>query len=216
MSEIHIDRKGINELDKIKRINLINSITGIKPANLIGTCDKNGNTNLAIFSSVIHLGSNPPLVGMISRPEGEVERHTIENIKSIGYYTINHVPVDKIEHAHYTSAKFSKSETEFEKCDFKEYYADGFSAPFVAESPIKFGLELKQIIPIELNNTILIIGEVAHIITDDNLLSSEYYMDLQRSKSVGISGLNSYYSLERINSFPYARKEELPDLKTNN
>ena len=32
---------------KINRLNLINSITGIKPANLIGTISKDGHTNLA-------------------------------------------------------------------------------------------------------------------------------------------------------------------------
>ena len=51
----------IKNLDKVYRLNLINSITGIKPANLIATRSKNGVDNVAIFSSVVHLGSNPAI-----------------------------------------------------------------------------------------------------------------------------------------------------------
>ena len=43
--------ESLKTLNKIYRLNLINSITGYKPANLIGTKSKNGVTNLAIFSS---------------------------------------------------------------------------------------------------------------------------------------------------------------------
>ena len=44
-----LDKNDIYELDRIKRLNIINSITGIKPANLIGTKSKEGVNNVAIF-----------------------------------------------------------------------------------------------------------------------------------------------------------------------
>ena len=69
----------IIHMPKVRRLNIINSITGIKPANLIGTMIKN-NLNLAIFSSVVHLGSNPALIGFILRPQQKIRRHTYENI----------------------------------------------------------------------------------------------------------------------------------------
>jgi len=53
------DRKEIEDLAKIYRLNLINSVTGYKSAHLVGTCSEMGNENLAVFSSVVHLGSNP-------------------------------------------------------------------------------------------------------------------------------------------------------------
>ena len=64
---MHFSKQDILNTPRIKRLNLINSITGIKPANLIGTISKNSHTNLAIFSSVIHLGSSPSLIGFIIR-----------------------------------------------------------------------------------------------------------------------------------------------------
>ena len=45
------------------RGNLINGIAGFKPALLVGTADAQGQTNLALFSSVFHIGANPTSTG---------------------------------------------------------------------------------------------------------------------------------------------------------
>jgi flavin reductase (DIM6/NTAB) family NADH-FMN oxidoreductase RutF len=150
----------IRKLTKVRRLNLINSVTGIKPANLIGTVANDGRTNLAIFSSVVHLGSNPALVGFVMRPTSGEPRHTYENIKANGFYTINHVRESFVEKAHYTSAKFPREMSEFAVCRLTEEYVEGFKAPFVKESRVKFGLKFEQEIPIELNGTIFMIGSV--------------------------------------------------------
>ena len=87
----------INKLDKVKRLKLINSITGVKSANLIGTKSNDGVTNLAIFSSVVHLGSKPPLLGFITRTPQKVKRNTLENIISTKKYTINQIQKEFIK-----------------------------------------------------------------------------------------------------------------------
>ena len=148
----------IKALDKVFRLNLINSITGYKPANLIGTISEQGTTNLAIFSSAIHLGSDPALIGCIMRPH-TVPRHTYENILATGSYTMNHVHESYTKQAHDTSAKFDRNESEFRGTGLNEEYLDDFPAPFVAESPIKVALTLVEEIPIKINQTNLLIGE---------------------------------------------------------
>lgn len=203
----------IKGLSKIKRLNLINSLSGIKPANLIGSLSKSGQSNLAIFSSVIHLGSNPPLLGMVSRPSVEVPRHTLRNIEASGFYTINHLHKDYTQQGHYTSAKFKRGESEFEKCGFTEMYVDNFAVPFVKESNIQLGMQFKSAIPIPLNGTILIIGEIVLINMLDNIMDNEGILDLSLSEGTGISGLNTYYSLQKIASYPYARISELPNFR---
>lgn len=210
---MHLTNQQIKELDRIYRLNLINSITGIKPANLIGTRSTDGVANVAIFSSVVHLGSNPALIGMVFRPQAEAKRDTYRNILETEHYTINHVPIGKTENAHFTSAKFEAKESEFEKCGFKEEYLDGFSAPFVKESRIKLGMKLQQMIPIEVNGTILAIGSVKHLFVPDDVLSENGFIDLGKAESAGISGVNSYYKLEKVADYPYAKANELPDLK---
>ena len=127
----HFSKDDIEQMPKIKRLNIINSITGIKPANLIGSIDLKGNTNLAIFSSVVHLGSNPALLGFILRPQEKVRRHSYENIIDLGFYTLNQLPNNMTLEGHFTSAKFEKNISEFDKCNFTPEYLKNFNAPFV-------------------------------------------------------------------------------------
>ena len=195
----------LQDLDHIKRLNIINSLTGIKPANLIGTCNHTNQSNLAIFSSVVHLGSNPAILGFIIRPSGSVPRHTLENIMATEHYTINHVPTSMVQQAHQTSAKYSQHQSEFQACGFSEQTINNFPAPFVRQAPIQIGLKLSEIIPIEINQTQMVIGQIQLLNLADELLSAEGYIDLERAGTAGISGLNSYYEMKFMQSIPYAR-----------
>ena len=211
---MHLLKEDIFNMDRIKRLNLINSITGVKPANLIGTTSNKKNSNLAIFSSVVHLGSSPALIGFIMRPANNVRRHTYENIIENKYFTINHIHPSFIKNAHYTSAKFDKEESEFLKCRLTEEYIKGFSAPFVKESNFKIGLKLHEEINIKSNGCIMIIGSVEHLIFNKKCHNeSDGTIDLEQNKNVGIGGLNSYYSLKKINQFEYARPNNFEILK---
>ncbi|MDP6923138.1 MAG: flavin oxidoreductase, partial [Lutibacter sp.] len=64
----YLTKKDFNKMEKTFRINLINSCTGYKSANLIGSKSESGIENLAVFSSVTHLGSNPAILGYMLRP----------------------------------------------------------------------------------------------------------------------------------------------------
>jgi flavin reductase (DIM6/NTAB) family NADH-FMN oxidoreductase RutF len=209
----HFTKKNILEMDKVKRLNIVNSITGIKPGNLIGTISNDNFPNLAIFSSIVHLGSNPALLGFILRPQHKVRRDTYDNILENGSYTVNHLPNHLTKNGHYTSVKFDKNQSEFEYCNFKKYYIDGFKAPFVKESNLSIGMKFMESIPIKANNTVMVVGCVEHVLVNEDALSDEGYIDLEILKSSGISGLNSYYKLTKIDSYPYARISELHDFK---
>ena len=73
----------IANMEQRYRANFINALSGFKSANLIGTISKSGQHNLAIVSSVFHIGAHPPLMGMIMRPH-TVPRDTLQNIKDTG------------------------------------------------------------------------------------------------------------------------------------
>jgi flavin reductase (DIM6/NTAB) family NADH-FMN oxidoreductase RutF len=208
---MYLKKDDLANLDRKYRLNLINSVTGIKPANLIGTQSESASENLAIFSSVIHLGSNPPLLGFVLRPVGEVPRNTYENLKESGVYTINSVPLSLIKNAHYTSAKFDSEVNEFDRCNIQSEYINGFKAPYVSDSPIKIGLEFREEIPIRLNGTTLIIGEIVELTIKDSIIAENGYLDLDSGEIAGISGLNSYYELKKKEQFPYVRLQEVPE-----
>lgn len=200
----------IEQLPRVERLQLINGLSGIRQANLIGTKSKSGISNLAIFNSVSHIGSSPAYLSFILRPQEEVRRGTYENILETGSFTINHVHYSFIEKAHYTSAKLDASVSEFDRCKLTESYLPDFFAPFVAESHVKIGLTHEESIPIKVNNTLLVIGKVAHIWLEEKVLDAKGYLDLEQAESVGVAGLNSYYSLQKIADFPYARVAEVP------
>lgn len=196
----------IEQLEKRYRAQLINSISGIKSANLIGTQDINNKSNLAIFSSVIHLGSSPALIGFIQRPTS-VERHTYENIVATEKYTINAVYNQIYQQAHQTSARYAKDESEFDETSLERLYLDGFQAPFVKGSPLQYALNLEDIIPIPSNETKLIIGKVEALYFEETLLNDDGSLSLDRGKITGITGQDTYVKIDELAKLSYAKPD---------
>lgn len=194
----------ILNMPKVKRLNLINSIVGFKSANLIGTKNTNGRSNLAIFSSVIHMGSNPPIVGMVLRPTS-VARHTYENIKNFGFYTINHVHHKFIANAHQTSAKYKKTTSEFDVCDFTEYYSPEFPAPYVIESKVKIGVSFVEEHPIKINGTLLVVGQIMEIILPEKAVEEDGFVKLSKLGTSTINGLDMYGKVQTLSRFEEAQ-----------
>lgn len=208
----HFSSSEFKNLERFYRANLINSIGGYKPTNLIGTYSETGIANLGLFTSVVHLGANPALLGYIQRPVGEFS-HTYKNIKKNNYYTINHVHEPFIEKAHFTSAKFDQNTSEFDSCKLTEEKLFEFKAPFVKECQIKIGMKLVKEIPINLNDTILIIGQIEHLLIRENAILEDGSIDLNSVNDVCTSGLDTYHKVSKLKTFPYAQVENLPKFK---
>ncbi len=189
-------RSSIDGLERFFRTNLINSVTGFKSVALIGTKSEAGQENLAIFSQIIHVGANPPLVGILFRPD-KVERHTLENIRSTQAFTINHIRPEFVKQAHHTAARWEESE--FAACDLTPEYKDEFLAPFVGEASVKMGLkfaEEQQLI----NETVLVVGEIQQLHVPDHCLGDDGFVDLECAQSVTCSGLDSYHSTQKASA----------------
>lgn len=202
---MHLTINDINQLETRYRAHLINSLSGFKSANLIGTQDIDGNTNLAIVSSVFHLGAHPPLVGMIMRPHS-VPRHTFENIKKTGYYTINQVNSDIVEQAHQTSARYDENESEFTATGLTTEYLADFKAPFVAQSRLKYAVKLVEHKHLAINGTELVIGEITDIHVEQSAIEEDGFINLESINTVAVSGLDSYHKAKKITRLPYAKK----------
>ncbi|WP_100611343.1 flavin reductase family protein [Confluentibacter lentus] len=187
----YFSNKDISELNHFYKINLINSCSGYKSANLIGTKSASGISNVAIFSSVIHLGSEPALLGFILRPT-TVARNTYDNIKETGVYTINHVHQAIIEEAHHTSAKYDASISEFDMTSLDEEFLNHFQAPYVKNAPVQMGMKYVEEYHIKENGTILLIGEIQHLNINDHLLKEDGFVNLVEANVVAINGLDGY------------------------
>jgi flavin reductase (DIM6/NTAB) family NADH-FMN oxidoreductase RutF len=191
--------------ERFYRANFINSLTGFKSASLIGTINAQGVPNLGMFSSIVHIGSDPALIGFINRPIAAAP-HTLANIKTNGFYTVNHIQASFLGQAHQTSAKYPDEVNEFTEVGLTEEYLDGVKVPFVKESPIKYLLSLKEIIPITLNATFLVIGQLEQVLIVPSLQpTSDGFLHLDQAGSISSNGLDAYYKTELIDRYDYAK-----------
>ena len=195
-------------MEKQERVHFVNSLGGFKSIGLIGTQNKIGQTNLAIVDSIIHIGSNPPLFGMIFRP-GVVERHTLENILETGFFTINHINENIFKQAHQTSARYEREMSEFEATGLNPEYKNDFFSPFVEESHVQLVMEFKEKINLSINNTVLVIGEVKAVYFPEDCLQKDGFLDIEKAESITCSGLDSYHKTTRIDRLSYAKPDKI-------
>jgi len=203
----HFEKQDLESLSKIYRLNLINSVTGYKSAHLVGTVSASGNENLAVFSSIIHLGSNPALIGFILRPT-TVPRHSHANMKSTGVFTLNAITKSEIKDAHHTSAKYPEDISEFDQTNLKSEKKANWVAPYVKGAPIQIGCSYVNEYPIVENDTILIIGKMEHIYIEDTLLGKDGWVQLDQGEIVTINGLDGYALPTLLERFEYARPKK--------
>jgi len=204
---LHLTLKEILNLEQRYRASLINSVLGFKSVNLVGTKSTKGNTNLAIFNSFFHLGANPPLIGFIMRPD-TVDRNTLNNILETKEYTVNHITEDFYKKAHQTSAGYPSDVSEFNAVGLTEEYKNGSHAPFVKESNVQLSIELKDKVNIEINGTIMIIGEIKDIYIPENSIKEDGYLDLSALGTITNNGLDSYLNTSKIDRLSYAKTDE--------
>lgn len=188
---VFFNREKIDELDKIYKINLINSCSGFKSANLLGSISTDGKPNVAVFSSVTHLGSNPPTLGFILRPT-TVPRNTYKNLKETGFFTINHIFEDIIEDAHHTSAKYPEEISEFDMTNLKEEYKGNYKAPFVKGSPVQMSMKFVEEIHVPSNDVMLIVAQIEELYIKDVLLEKDGLVNLSKGNIATINGLDTY------------------------
>ena len=215
MTTKYIDSQAIEIMEKQERVHLINSLGGFKSVSLIGTNDELGNTNLAVFSSIFHIGANPPLIALVFRPSPP-ERNTLTNILDTGFYTINHINESIYKKAHQTSARYDTAVSEFDATGLTAEYKNDFKAPFVKESTIQLGVAFREKIDLAINNTTMVIGEIVQIYLPDDCLHEDGFVDLEKANTITCSGLDSYHKTLRLDRLSYAKpNKEITSLLIN-
>jgi flavin reductase (DIM6/NTAB) family NADH-FMN oxidoreductase RutF len=186
------------------RANFINSLGGFKSVVLIGSKSTIGNENLAVFSSLFHLGANPALCGIVVRPN-EIKQNTLGNILNTKQYTVNHIMPSILKKAHQCSAKYDEGISEFREVGLQAEYVDEIKAPFVRESKLKFACEFVQKIDIELNSTFIIIGKIVKVIVPGEMVLPDGFVDIEKLETITCCGLDSYHTTTKIARLSYAK-----------
>lgn len=201
----------IDQLPSRYRAHFINSLSGFKSANLLATVNPEGQTNLAMISSLVHLGADPAIMGYIARPQS-VTRHSVENIDATGVFTFNQVSRLMVPAAHQTAAKYPRQQSEFAATGLSEGYVEGFAAPYVQQSQLSIGLRLLEKLPIRHNGTELIIGQIEWVRVPTEVINDDGYVAIERLDAVAVSGLDGYHGSQRIARFGYPEPDQLPQL----
>lgn len=205
MKTISFDRTDLSDTDTHFRTQFINSLPGLKPLVMVGTLHQSGIPNLALFNSVVHIGADPPLLGMIVRPD-TVARHTLENIKRQRKYSLNVVHKEIISKGHQTSARLPSDLSEFDDAGLQLQWRDNFAElPFVKECPIQIAMSLADIIRIPANQTLLVIGQVEKVWLPEEWVLSDGTVDHFLAQSAVSLGLNRYGTGEFALYLPYAK-----------
>lgn len=204
----HIAEAQIKEMDRYYRGNLINSITGFKSANLLATRSKDGVDNVAVFSSVTHLGSNPAMFSFVQRPLGYGAGHTYENLKATGKITLNHINMELVNRAHQSSAKYAPELSEFEILNIEKELKTGFHAPFLKEANIQVAAEYVNEYFLEENNCILVICKITDVFLKPEILHKDGWLDLGKAQSVTINGLDGYATAQVEKRLSYAQVDK--------
>jgi len=206
---MRLDRTAIDALESRRRVALINSIIGLRPVVLVATADAGGRSNLAVMNSLMHVGARPPLLGLLFRPD-TVERHTLENIRATGAYTVNHVHGAIVDAAHQTSARYARDVSEFDAVGLTADWRDGFEAPFVAEARVSLALRLCEEQNIRSNGTHLVIGELCSLHCPDDAITDAGSFDPASAGSLAVAGLDTYYHGGPVARLAYARADVPP------
>ncbi len=209
MRSINLSEDKLLAMPRRVRATLVNGLSGYKCPVLIGTASGSGQTNLAIFNSLVHIGANPPLLGFIQRPL-TVDRHTYENFKASGFCTLNFITERIHREAHQTSAKYERATSEFEAVGFSPLFTETFQAPYVEESPVRIGLSWEEEHGIRANNTLLIVGRVREVHMPEAMLHEDGWVDWDLVDVVASTGLDTYHRTERLSRLEYARPGQSP------
>src|SRR5690606_39655742 len=111
---------------------------------------------------------------------------------------------------HQTSARYPRDVSEFKACGFKEEWEKDFQAPFVADSPLQIGLQLVQILPLEVNGCDLVIGEILLVKAPYSLIGEDGSVDVEAASIAAVSGLDRYHQTQKLMRLSYAKPDKAP------
>ncbi|CAH1001247.1 hypothetical protein LEM8419_02146 [Neolewinella maritima] len=201
---MHLTYDQLATRDRAYRRNFFNTLPGPRGVHLIGTKGHRGTENLGVFSSVVHLGASPGLLGFHLRPL-TVPRHTYHHLKAQGWFTLNTLHPTILEQAHQTSANYSLEVSEFAAVGLTPEYSAQCKAPYVKESSVRIGLTFEEEHHIRANDTYFIVGRIQEVFVPDGAVDERGHIDHATLDTLAVAGLDTYYRPGDATVLPYAR-----------
>jgi flavin reductase (DIM6/NTAB) family NADH-FMN oxidoreductase RutF len=110
-----------------------------------------------------------------------------------------------MQQAHQTSARYPAHASEFQSVGFGECYLPDFAAPCVEEALVRIAMQFRQLIPIEVNNTALIIGSISQVEFNGVEVAPDGFVNLEPAQVLISQGLDAYFTGTAQGRLPYAK-----------
>lgn len=201
---MHATTSTFQSWDAKYRLCFFHSALGPRSPWLIGTQSQAGVENLAIFSNVIHLGSNPPFVGVKFRPLAGA-RHTYHNLKANGACSLNLVPWPLVEQAHQTQLNVAEDVSEFELAGIAKAPCMHVKAPRVAQAALTLECTYEEEHRINANDTLLVVLAVQAVHVVNEAIDATGFIDHTRLGSAYVIGLEGYSQVQNVTRLPRPR-----------
>jgi flavin reductase (DIM6/NTAB) family NADH-FMN oxidoreductase RutF len=184
-------RFGVADLDVIDGYKLTTGLIVPRPIGWIGTISTAGVPNLAPFSFFNAVSGRPPT--FVFAPGKTTRRDTLDNVRTIGEFTVNIVTIEVAEAMNASSASFDPDVDEFAACGLTAVPSSTIRPPMVGECKANIECVVTQIVDVgdpALGNS-LVIGEAVEFHVDDALLDGTR-VDQAELRAVGRHAGNAY------------------------
>ena len=178
-----------------------------RPIAWVSTINENGQPNLAPFSFFNAVCTRPPTLLFCPGVRGldGSAKDTLGNIRANREYVINVVTEDTAEAMNKTATELPPEINEFEFANLTQLPSMKVKPPRVAESPVNFECQLRQIVDIgdgQPGSGWIVIGEIVHLHVADEVLLPDHKIDIRALQPVG-----------RLSGYSYARINDIFEMK---
>ncbi|MEX2143978.1 MAG: flavin reductase family protein [Anaerolineales bacterium] len=161
-----------------------------RPIAWVSTINEQGQPNLAPFSFFNAVCTRPPTLLFCPGVRGldGASKDTLRNIRTGGEYVINVVTEATAEAMNKTATELPPEVNEFEFAGLTQAASIKVKPPRVAESPVNFECQLRQIVDIGdglPGSGWIVIGEIVHLHVSDDVLLPDYKIDIGALQPVG-------------------------------
>ena len=187
----------VKDLDVKSAYHLLISGISPRPIALVGSIDKEKNSNLAPFSFFNAFGANPPIVGFSPALSGRtgLPKDTLLNIQETKEFTISIVNSSMVEQISLSSCEFDRKVDEFEKVGLTKFNSKIIKPYAVKESNFIMECKLHDIIELggKPASGNLILGEVLQFHINKSVLTDANQVDPYKLDPIARNG-GSWYT----------------------
>lgn len=178
-----------------------------RPIAWVSSVDEKGQPNLAPFSFFNAVCTRPPTLLFCPGVRGldGATKDTLNNIRATKEYVINIVTEATADAMNRTATELPPGHNEFEFGELTPAPSTRVKPPRVAQSPVNFECELRQII--EIGDGLpgsgwIVIGEVVHLHVADEVMLPDYKIDIHALKPIG-----------RLSGYSYTRVSDIFEMR---